>query len=395
MRLYHGDCVEVLRTLPDRSVDTCVTSPPYWALRDYGAPGQIGLEPTPGEFVDRMAGLFREVRRVLADHGTVWLNLGDTYASDVKGSGGMGKSTLGAASGGNGISPEGIDRSQERQQIEPRRFHHGLKAKDLVGIPWRVAFALQDDGWYLRSDIIWHKPNPMPESIKDRPTKSHEYIFLLAKQERYYYDATAVKQPHESVRWGGRHHKDNPSEKYRGGSEQKNIASAARVREDRPEWDHYPEGGKNLRSVWKIPTRPYPGAHFATFPEELPRLCILAGAPERVCIECGRPSERILEEKETGDWRAGNRDRDMVEGMSRNSLGGQKAYDAYESPQTIGWTDCGHNQWRPGMVLDPFAGSATTLLVARNLQRHAIGIELNTEYLQLAAERLQQLSLLT
>jgi DNA modification methylase len=208
----------------------CATSPPYWGLRDYGTEEQLGLEDTPREYVERLVAIFRELRRVLKDQGTLWLNLGDTF-----------------------------------------------NEKQLLGVPWRVAFSLQDDGWLLRSDIIWHKPNPMPESVSDRPTKSHEYIFLMAKNQTYYYDADALREPHESVRWGGRFHKDNPSEKYR--EPNAKIASAARIREDRPEWDHYPEGGKNARTVWRVPVRPYEGAHFATFPEDLVEKMISAGCP--------------------------------------------------------------------------------------------------------------------
>ena len=341
--LHHGDCVEVLRTLPDCSVHTCVTSPPYWGLRDYGAEGQIGLESTPDEYVARMVDVFREVRRVLRDDGTLWLNLGDSYASDTKGGGGMGKSTLGAASGGNGISPEGIDRSQERQQMGTFRSDHGLKQKDLVGIPWRVAFALQADGWWLRSDIIWSKPNPMPESVTDRPTKSHEYVFLLTKSARYFFDADAVR---EGYKYDGRkvltrengegthpQHRNGKRDRWPGIGRAHHEARKGVIPNfaghDESEPMEINHAGRNVRSVWEIATQPYAEAHFATFPQELPRRCIAAGSP------------------------AG------------------------------------------GVVLDPFMGSGTTALVARNLGRRSVGIELNAEYCELAARRLGQQSLLT
>ena len=189
-----GDALEVLETLEDGSVQCCVTSPPYWGLRDYGVPGQLGLEPTPEAYIARMVEVFREVRRVLRDDGTLWLNLGDSYASSG------GERSYGSSDNGTGRGP-----GTKRHDVP----NSGLKPKDLIGIPWRVAFALQADGWYLRSDCIWHKPNPMPESVRDRPTKAHEYLFLLSKRERYYWDAEAVKEPHVEPRgFGGKDAKD-------------------------------------------------------------------------------------------------------------------------------------------------------------------------------------------
>jgi DNA modification methylase len=248
-RVLHGDVRDRLRDLPDGSVQTCVTSPPYWGLRDYGVSGQIGLEQTPDAFVAALVSVFREVRRVLADDGTVWLNLGDSYIGQIQPPGTEKQSSNRGASTALGF------------------INGGLPSKNLVGIPWRVAFALQADGWYLRSDIIWSKPNPMPESVTDRPTKAHEYIFLLSKAARYYYDAEAIKD--RSV--------DAPG-KSRGGSlaragTDKFIAANAH-RGDVPVSD----GTANKRSVWHIATQPYPEAHFATFPEALIEPCILAGS---------------------------------------------------------------------------------------------------------------------
>ena len=247
--LHLGDCREILQTLPEQSVNCCVTSPPYFGLRDYGMAEQIGLEPTPERFVAELVGVFREVRRVLRDDGTLWLNLGDSYA--VNGGG----RAYGASDGAVG---------RAEAPGFPRRAPQGLKPKDLIGIPWRVAFALQADGWYLRQDIIWHKPNPMPESVTDRCTKAHEYIFLLSKSARYYYDADAIKEPANKNAAGSLFHA--------GKTATHQLGRASTI--ERAETD-----ARNRRSVWTIATQPYSGAHFATFPPALVEPCILAGCP--------------------------------------------------------------------------------------------------------------------
>jgi len=252
--LLQGDCLQQLATLPAASVQCCVTSPPYWGLRDYGTAGQLGLEATPDEYVANMVAVFSEVRRVLRDDGTLWLNLGDSYVAPN-----------GRSSGGTyGRGPNSqLAHMQDAQEIGVIKTWGDLPAKNLVGIPWRVAFALQADGWYLRQDIIWHKPNPMPESVTDRCTKAHEYIFLLTKAARYYYDNEAVKEPSSGLS-GGRF--------GAGGVE------VGRLRQDasrpRPEDD----GSRNKRSVWTVTTKPFKGAHFATFPPDLIEPCILAGS---------------------------------------------------------------------------------------------------------------------
>src|SRR5690606_18145495 len=233
--ILQGDVIETLRTLPDRIVHTCVTSPPYWGLRDYGVPGQIGLESTPEEYVKKMVEVFREVRRVLRDDGTLWLNLGDSYAGSGKGPSGK--------SAGVHATKDG------RQTMNNRVVPYGLKPKDLVGIPWRVAFALQADGWYLRSDIIWHKPNAMPESVKDRPIKAHEYIFLLSKSPRYYYDADAIREPFSK----------NSHPNFKGGkfgrSDSGIKAGVIGGSFERASCGRHPKG-RNKRTVWSIPTKP-------------------------------------------------------------------------------------------------------------------------------------------
>jgi DNA modification methylase len=258
IKLMLGDCLEMMRGMDAGSIHCCVTSPPYFGLRDYGVDGQIGLEATPEAYVAKMVDVFREVRRVLRYDGTLWLNLGDSYANDGK----WGGTTGGKHADGLHGSPIG------RLKRET-----GLKPKNLIGIPWRVAFALQADGWYLRSDIIWNKPNPMPESVRDRPTKSHEYIFLLAKSDSYYYDADATKEERDSVSlYPGNKDpgKIQGTKAHQGGNSQ--------FRDSRQRaWGDL--SGRNKRSVWTVATKPCKDAHFATFPPKLIEPCILAGCP--------------------------------------------------------------------------------------------------------------------
>lgn len=375
-----GNVLDVLPTLPEQSVNCVVTSPPYWGLRDYGTatweggspacdhkPGgesrvgkttlqggngsnghkqegyktfcakcgarridrQIGMERTPTEYVSTIVEVFRQVWRVLAADGTVWLNLGDTYASAW------------ACDRRNVVGNGSLEHG--KREDRPNRLVNGLKEKDLVGIPWRVAFGLQEDGWYLRSDIIWAKPNNMPESVTDRPTKAHEYMFLLTKRSRYYYDAEAIKEP--SQVWTGQaatfertgpvadhiipnqtaaQHRANRGghNAFRGQGSNRESENGAALREGRDMTDVGSGPTRNRRSVWTVATIPYPEAHFATFPPKLVEPCVLAGCP------------------------AG------------------------------------------GVVLDPFAGSGTTLEVALRLGRDAIGIELNPDYVRLAEKRL-------
>lgn len=260
IEIYEGDCRQILSGLAEQSVNCCVTSPPYFGLRDYGNDDQIGLEQTPEEFVEALVGVFREVKRVLRDDGTVWLNLGDSYYNYRPGKGqALAKQTVSKT-------------SQDLPQECARRGNklEGLKEKDLIGIPWRVAFALQSDGWYLRQDIIWSKPNPMPESVKDRCTKSHEYIFLLSKSPRYYFDNDAIKEPSEmrgdskSTIFGGKKYGESKDETHRTKSGNQ----------------YFPDGEKNKRSVWTVSPKPFSEAHFAVYPPELIEPCILAGCPE-------------------------------------------------------------------------------------------------------------------
>jgi site-specific DNA-methyltransferase (adenine-specific) len=256
-----GDCIESMKALDAESIDTCITSPPYWGLRDYGKDEQLGLEETPEEYVQNMVEVFREVKRVLKEDGTLWLNLGDTYAGNNSRASNNGRAGFG-----------------NPREAVVSRIPEGVKQKDLVGIPWRVAFALQADGWYLRQDIIWHKPNPMPESVTDRCTKAHEYIFLLSKSKSYYFDYKAIREP--AAYDGRKDTKLKGSQKYidksivPGDSEQ---SFAARGHE---RWVEDENGVKvrNKRSVWTVPTKPYTGSHFAVFPPELIIPCVLAGS---------------------------------------------------------------------------------------------------------------------
>lgn len=400
--IHQGDSREVLKTLPDCSVHTCITSPPYFGLRDYGVDGQIGLEQTPDEYVRSMVELFREVRRVLRDDGTLWLNLGDSYAAQRSGTA-MPAETLAGGIGGKGEE----DTHRGHGSTHPHRNASaiGLKHKDLIGIPWRVALALQADGWYLRQDIIWHKPNPMPESVTDRCTKAHEYIFLLSKQPKYYFDNEAIKEPVVSVqpprRFGRKEYEKAQTEG--GHKAARDIAVELGQGTESSMGNHYGRvfGGetkRNKRSVWTVTTKPFRGAHFATFPEDLILPCVRAGTGEYgCCSKCGKPWEREVEVKKTfesGSGRSGN----LPEGKyGKNLQGGGETKDIRRGPvchsKTIGWIpscDCEDAKITPCTVLDPFNGAATTGVVALKEGRRYIGIELNPDYIKLSEQRIKE-----
>ena len=348
VQIICGDALMELAKLPDASVHCCITSPPYWGLRDYGCAGQFGLEKTPEEYVSKLVAVFQEVKRVLRDDGTLWLNLGDSYA-------------------GSGMTG-GTDSKEGSAGRTARMFHGnrrdtviGLKQKDLIGIPWRVAFALQADDWYLRQDIIWAKPNPMPESVRDRCTKAHEYVFMLSKKARYYYDAEAIKEPikntsaarliqdidsqvgsnripgktngpMKAVKFGG--NKQCPDTRLQSGKEWHPSMAGGGTSYRNGHSGYFDKDGKpltgimaNKKSVWTVTTQGYREAHFATFPPELIKPMVLAGCPEG------------------------------------------------------------------GTVLDPFAGSGTTGMVAENLGRNSILIELNPKYIELIRKRTKQVGM--
>ena len=260
--IYHGDAWELAPTLAPQSINTICTSPPYWGLRDYGEPGQFGLEPTPEAYVARLVALFALLRPALRDDGTVWLNLGDSYARSAGDEESKLATSHTLSTGQRRVTESG------GMPHKKNRPPSGFKPKDLIGIPWRVAFALQADGWYLRQDIIWHKPNPMPESVTDRCTKAHEYVFLLSKSPRYYCDMEAIKEPSTTPI----DTKAAQSFKAEGGKARENYGT------NDDKWE--PSGTRNKRSVWSVNTAPFSAAHFATFPPALITPCILAGCPE-------------------------------------------------------------------------------------------------------------------
>lgn len=431
--IHVGDCLDVLRTLPAESVDCCVTSPPYWGLRDYGTAtweggdpecdhveiaagrgerntlgpnghlpltnsafvgrirqyavtcgkcgarridAQIGLEPTPDAWCARLVEVFREVRRVLKDSGTLWLNVGDSWASG-KGTcynPGGGARSLGQERKAAGVHP--LDRGNKSTLAAS-----GLKPKDLIGLPWLLAFALRADGWWLRSDIIWVKNSCMPESVRDRPTSSHEHVFLLTKQARYFYDAEAVREPHKldgrrqtTVSVGENSHKN-----YAGSNGH----------------ERWPNGGRNLRNVWTINSQPLREAHFAAYPEALVRRCILAGTSAKgVCQDCGKPWERVVERGFTAH--DGDTESAYPTGTTANRLATlrqaarENGGEYVNNTRTLGWRPtcaCGADV-EPATVLDPFTGSGTTGLVAVKLGRRFVGIDLNPAYVAMAERRI-------
>jgi DNA modification methylase len=461
-----------LATLPECSVQCVVTSPPYFALRDYGTATwnggdaacdhkptstnrgkrdelekppagwserseyeafkhtcgkcgatridqQIGLEPTPDAYLEKMVQVFQAVKRVLRDDGTCWVNMGDSYANT-----GLSDPSKVGGFTGERIRKKlaGMNPNDSCQDSRPKSIPAGLKPKDLCGIPWRLALALQADGWYLRSDIIWHKPNPMPESVTDRPTKSHEYLFLLTKRPKYYYDAEAVRE--EAQDWGVRDRTQTKNSNPTDGTAPDNWLTNG----DRS------QSGRNLRSVWTIPTQSYKAAHFATFPEKLVEPCIKAGTSQKgQCPVCGNPWVREVEKQNDGTRQSGNsralsmghsahgptacnrageaqtkltlgwhptctHTKDFTPQMSgggtsfKGHSGNRKADGTPINPPrtTVGWKEsCEHAlDPIPQTVLDPFAGSGTTGVVAVKLGRRFVGIELNPDYVQLAEQRI-------
>ncbi len=484
-----GDAAEVLAQIPDEVFHTVITSPPYWSLRDYGTatwqggdPGcehsqmvggrgtnipqtknpnaaysiaphrggdpalcrcgarridkGIGLEPSTDAYVERLVAVFREVRRVLRDDGTAWLNMGDCYISGQSGR----QSSAGELPR---VLRQDRPKPHRRDDVDvggwgeravaPRTYpgrDTGLKPKDLAGIPWRVAFALQADGWYLRSDVVWAKSNPMPESVTDRPTKAHEYLFLLTKSPRYFYDADAIREPFasgvsdlkkmvEGKRRIGGLVKDQADPHLRASALTNigrkrsvgNAAAAAFALEARRKTLISPHAGgrrqapepgepnafhplgRNKRTVWTIATEPFPGAHFATFPKKLVDPCIRAGTSERGCCpECGAPWRRVTRHDYVAS--PGHGERSVV---GRHHATGQNGYDGSGMPRvsrvtkTLGWEPgCGHGlEPVPCIVLDCFSGAGTTGVVARRLGRRFIGIDLKPEYVEMARERIE------
>lgn len=375
--IYVGEALDRLRQLPDESVHVIVTSPPYWRLRDYGEARQLGLEDTPQEYVDRLVAILREARRVLRHDGTLWLNLGDTHA--------------GAAGGSQGLNGCMADRSVSVARINrvPKKTDPRLKPKDLIGIPWMVAFALREDGWWLRSDCVWSKNACMPESVTDRPTRQHEYVFLLAKSERYYFDMEAVREADGGVASGNGFVRDERISVNKG-SERKWL----------------PGGGRNMRTVWTINPQPFHGAHFATFPPALAERCIKASTSEHgACALCGAQYERIVERGEpdaeqqracgadaNGEYHGKSTKGHADAGVQDASAVKARILAGMRERRTIGWSKpckcrTSSDEVVPARVLDPFGGAGTTALVAARLQCDAVLIELNPKYADMAAKR--------
>lgn len=375
-----GDALERLRTLPSESVHCLVSSPPYFGLRAYldgdnpDKAMEIGLEETPEAYVEKLVVLFREARRVLRANGNFWLNLGDSYWAN--------RSENGAIWNDGHLS-------KSHQARSGGKSHPVYKPKDLMMIPHRVAIALQMDGWYVRSDVCWSKSNPMPESVTDRPTKSKEYVFLLAKSESYWYDQDAIREPHTTKPGKLR---DRNTEDYIQGAYDTPIGEGART------W--YGEEGRNKRDVWTIPVKTYKKkglqaevAHYAVMPLELAETCIKAGCPETVCAACGAPYERLVESQSASA--ANPRDWQGVPTQQSNRAQAQmpKKLGAMGTPTRTyhGWrATCACNAGTaPGIVLDPFGGAGTTAVAARKLGRDYILIELSAQYAALAEERLR------
>jgi len=368
-QILEGDASERLQELPDGCVQTCVTSPPYYGLRDYGVATQLGLEPTPERYVQALARVFDEVWRVLRPDGTLWLNLGDSY-------------TTGGGHAGPGHTSQRHGRDNLPQQNRgTTACPNGFKPKDLLGIPWMVAFALRESGWYLRSDIVWSKPNPMPESVTDRPTRAHEFVFLLSKSPQYYYDAHAIREPGVDG-----DHPRNETPALDRGQPGASPHSGLRCRQGRNGL------GRNRRSVWSIATQPYAGAHFATFPPQLVEPCILAGTAPQACRICGAPWERVVERTRIavreGPGRAAARVAAGHASGSRRAVTGTMTRPPQQ--QTTGWrAGCEHDDDRGRcLVLDPFSGAGTVGLVALRHDRSYKGVELNPSYVRLSTQRI-------
>jgi len=397
-----GDALANLKTLTSDSVHCCVTSPPYFGLRDYGVAGQIGLEPDPAEYVVRLQEVFHEVQRVLRPDGTLWLVLGDSYARSAKKGqhkpGDRGKQAY-IYDRGNGRASAALHLASEAAGSRNGRIRQGdrapvrvcgdaLKPKDLIGIPWMVAFALREDGWYLRSDVIWEKPNVLPESVRDRPTKAHEYVFLFSKSERYYYDHEAIKEPCVM----------KPQRRLTPRLKNPSVKGHQMPLHRRPEGSTG-GGTRNARTVWEICPKPYKGAHFAVFPEELVERCLLAATSAGgCCAACGTPFARAVSQYtslESGPGRAGRTPAEV----NANGKWAGKQYGTNLKLGPVVYTDtkgwhaackCPSPREAPCVVLDPFMGSGTTGIVADKLGHRFIGNELNPEYVELAKERRAQ-----
>ena len=371
--IYQGCALEVLKEMEDKSVDMCMTSPPYWGLRDYGIEGQLGLEPTYQEYIDKLIAIFDRVKNVLKDTGSCWVNLGDTY-STVSGS--MGDSRF----------------KQPKYEVaeESMNFKQGaktnLQSKSLIGIPERFMLAMIDRGWILRNKICWYKPNVMPSSASDRFTMDWEHVFFFVKQGKYYFEQQFEQYTEPMNRWGG------PRKKLTDNLKEDSCHAYAHIERDmRPN-----SNGRNKRCVWQLSTEPYPDAHFATYPEKLCETPIKAGCPSHICKKCGNAREKVMETTEEyakhlgKSWHDHKNDSTMGFGQQTRGFSSRKSdVSKIQRFKDKGYTDCGCNAgFEGGVVMDIFMGSGTTLKVARELGRKGIGIELSGEYIEMAIKRI-------
>jgi DNA modification methylase len=405
-----GDCREVLKTLPAKHFQTCITSPPYYGLRDYGTAtwvggsencshigdtlgnnrnfideggrgsnkdslstgdcikcgakrvdSQIGLEETPEQFVESLVNVFREIKRVLKDDGTLWLNLGDSYSS-----------------GGRTTTTNQSVRGDKDYGVTRPPPVEGIKPKDLFGIPWRVAFALQADGWYLRQDIIWNKPNPMPESVQDRCTKAHEYIFLLSKSPHYYFDNVAIK---EETTTFDNSNRDRDTTKLNNTPGRTKMAGL--------KTNQYET--RNKRSVWTVNTKPYKEAHFAVFPTDLIEPCVLAGSSAKICSGCGKSYRREMVTTDVPDRIVREHMVGVIPKRDKPSRMNSKDMLSLtkEDNGFVKQCKCDTDKTEQDRIIDPFGGSGTTALVADRHNRDATVIELNEAYIEIAKKRLE------
>lgn len=400
VQLYTGDALRVLRTLPDDSIHSIITSPPYWNLRDYGVPGHIGMEPTWAEHLDNLMAVLNEAKRVLRPDGNMWLNYGDSHVTRVRGR--------------SKLATENSLQKTNKGSVRTGSSIPGLKRKDLMFLPERLAMALQDHGWWVRENIIWKKTNPMPESTEDRPANCYEDLFICSKRSRYFYDNMAVRTPvkdstkERAKRARGKqyqvpgvkaHHgkefqkKTNRSDKQRGHSRRH---AGFNDRWDQMSKDEQCENGASLKNVWEIAASCYKGAHFATFPPALVERCMLLGTSEKgCCADCGKPWKRI-----TVDSPKYERQKALLRETSKRGSKGKLVNVAFSGGTslvvekiTVGWLPtckCENPTTKPCVILDPFAGAGTTGLVANRLGRDAVLIELNPAYVTMARERIEQ-----
>lgn len=397
-RIHSGHVLDSLRAMPRKSVHCAVTSPPYWALRCYSLPpshwgdgwkGCLGLEPNPKQFVDHIVEVFEAVRDVLRDDGTLWLNMGDSYSNAGK-------------HGGKTSGKHVVKKSEDRAQVPRDIKREGVKPKDLLGMPWRIALALQDAGWYLRSEVIWHKRSPMPETVTDRPSRSHEHIFLLTKSPKYFYDHVGSAEPAST----GTHSRGKNTRKKHGTKgESCNESHSNSLAND--------VATRNMRTVWSLSTEPLKQKHFAAYPSKLVEKCLKAGVSAGgVCGVCGTPRVRIVEServptrsgetskvltRQPAGWASGGAKHTSVDWQTDQArgieVGNRDPYRHVTRKVTKGWhfnCECGAGEPVPPTVLDPFLGSGTTAMVALRMGCHAVGCELNPDYIAIARERVRE-----